>query len=171
VTSTPLQLLWAANPLEAPAHGRLTARHFTSTLAGVVRPQTVEEDGVRFVALTLGGQDLLELASELSRRAGWYPVDVDVRDQSLADADQAATISDYLLESLQSGDEDRAIDYLTGPAEGVMLWAVGLGSPNLPGTVRIDRQGTLRAPGNADDEGKIVSNIVQALLAILMADT
>jgi len=163
----PLQLLYAQPPNGEPASAKLAAEPFTVGLGGSTRPEVVfGAEGTRFEALTLGAQDLLELVAELVRAANWYPVKVDVRDQTYADPEDAEDIEETVLNFLRAGREDRALGYLTGPAAGVIFWAVGLTSKTMRGTVLISRDGTVQSSLQETD-GSAVDLILQALIRIL----
>ena len=167
MASSPLQLLYAQPPDGDPAHARVDVEPFSVGLGGSTRPrEVIDGQGTRFKAISLGAQDLVELARELRRRANWYPVEVDIRDQTYQEPEDAREIEEALLGSLRAGQEDRALGYLTGPAEGVLFWAIGLTSTGMAGSVLISRDGTLRISFHDADRG-IVDLVLQALLSVL----
>jgi len=162
-----MQLLYAQPSDGDPAHGRVDAAPFTLGLGGSTRPkEVVDSEGTRFEAVALGAQDLVELAAELMRRGHWYPVLVDVRDTNYQEPEDAEELESSLLTLLRDGQDRRALDYLSGPAEGILLWAVGLTSSSMSGQVIISRDGTLRITLHELDR-TVIDLVLQSLLSVL----
>lgn len=124
------------------------------------RPPTTFDDPSRHEhALRLGTEDLLQVAHELNQ-VGYRVHALDIRDDQAQPVDASRlALAEEVEAHMRVGEVAEALGLLRGPGLGLYVWSVELRDTQMPGILRLGRNGDVQAQG--DDSGRLVRVIAQ----------